>query len=36
VSQRGPAWLDTSRLLEFFGASGGDSRRRYRTFVALR
>jgi putative transposase len=36
VSQRGPAWLDTSRLLEFFGASGGDSRRRYRTFIALR
>ena len=31
-----PAWLDTPRLLDFFGASGGDSRRRYLDFVALR
>jgi putative transposase len=32
----GPAWLDTPRLLEFFGAGGGDSLRRYETFVELR
>jgi REP element-mobilizing transposase RayT len=32
----GPAWLDTPRLLDFFGASGGESRRRYADFVALR
>ena len=31
-----PVWLDTPRLLDFFGASGGDSRRRYADFVALR
>jgi REP element-mobilizing transposase RayT len=31
-----PPWLDTPRLLDFFGASGGDSRRRYTDFVALR
>jgi putative transposase len=31
-----PAWLDTPRLLDFFGASGGESRRRYADFVALR
>ena len=31
-----PAWLDTPRLLDFFGASGGESRRRYMDFVGLR
>jgi putative transposase len=31
-----PTWLDTARLYEFFGASGGDGRRRYQEFVALR
>ena len=31
-----PTWLDTPRLLDFFGASGGDSRRRYDALVALR
>jgi putative transposase len=31
-----PAWLDTPRLLDFFGAGGGDSHRRYADFVALR
>jgi hypothetical protein len=31
-----PTWLDTARLHEFFGASGGDGRRRYQEFVALR
>ena len=29
-------WLATDRLLGFFGASGGESRRRYAQFVALR
>jgi putative transposase len=28
-----PAWLDTPRLLDFFGADGGDPRRRYAEFV---
>jgi putative transposase len=32
---RAPAWLDTNRLLGFFGAGGGDSLRRYLDFVAL-
>jgi putative transposase len=32
----GPAWLDTPRLMDFFGASGGEARRRYADFVALR
>jgi REP-associated tyrosine transposase len=32
----GPAWLDTPRLLDFFGAGGGESRRRYAELVALR
>jgi putative transposase len=32
----GPAWLATNRLLDFFGASGGDGRRRYQQLVALR
>jgi putative transposase len=36
LDDRGPAWLDTPRLLEFFGAAGGESRRRYATFIALR
>jgi REP element-mobilizing transposase RayT len=31
-----PPWLDTPRLFDFFGAGGGDSRRRYADFVALR
>ena len=31
-----PAWLDTPRLLAFFGAGGGDARRRYAQMVALR
>jgi putative transposase len=33
---RGPAWLDTPRLLDFFGAGGGNSLRRYCDFVGLR
>jgi putative transposase len=32
----GPAWLDTVRLLAYFGAGGGDPLRRYADFVALR
>ena len=32
----GPAWLDTPRLLGFFGAGGGEARRRYADLVALR
>ena len=36
LEARAPAWLDTPRLLDFFGAGGGDSRRRYEDFVALR
>jgi putative transposase len=28
-------WLDTARLHEFFGANGGDGRRRYEQLVAL-
>jgi putative transposase len=31
-----PAWLDTPRLLDFFGASGGEASRRYADLVALR
>jgi putative transposase len=31
-----PPWLDTHRLLDYFGASGGESRRRYAHLVALR
>ena len=31
----GPGWLDMARLLAFFGASGGDSRRRYEQLVTL-
>jgi putative transposase len=34
--QARPAWLDTPRLLDFFGASGGESLRRYAELVALR
>ena len=34
--QTGPAWLDSPRLLDFFGALGGDARRRYEEFVELR
>jgi putative transposase len=34
--QPGPAWLDTPRLLDFFGAGGGEARRRYADFVTLR
>ena len=30
-----PIWLDTARLHEFFGANGGDARRRYQQFIAL-
>jgi REP element-mobilizing transposase RayT len=33
---RRPAWLDTPRLLAFFGAGGGECRRRYQQMVALR
>ena len=30
AQEHGPrTWLDTPRLLDFFGASGGDGRRRY-------
>ena len=36
VEADGPAWLDTPRLLAFFGASGGECRRRYAQMVALR
>lgn len=36
LGDRGPRWLDTTRLLAFFGASGGESRRRYAELVALR
>jgi putative transposase len=36
LDRRGPVWLDTTRLLDFFGAAGGDARRRYADFVALR
>jgi putative transposase len=36
VAEAGPAWLDTPRLMDFFGASGGDGRRRYAEFVALK
>jgi putative transposase len=36
LKQPGPAWLDTARLLDFFGTRGGESRRRYADFVALR
>jgi putative transposase len=28
-----PAWLDVSRLLAYFGAAGGEARRRYLAFV---
>ena len=30
----GPAWLDTARLLEYFGQDGGDPLRRYADFVS--
>jgi putative transposase len=33
---RAPQWLDTPRLLAYFGADGGDPRRRYADFVELR
>ena len=36
LEDTGPPWLDAARLLDFFGAAGGDSRRRYEAFVALR
>jgi len=36
VRDAGPEWLDTARLLAYFGADGGDARRRYTDFVALR
>ena len=36
ATQHGPAWLDTPRLLDFFGQAGGEARRRYADFVALR
>ncbi len=36
LKQPGPAWLDTARLLDFFGTRGGESLRRYADFVALR
>ena len=28
-----PRWLDSARLLAYFGAAGGDPRRRYDEFV---
>jgi putative transposase len=33
---RAPQWLDVGRLLAYFGVGGGDPRRRYADFVALR
>jgi putative transposase len=33
---RAPAWLDVRRLLEYFGAAGGDPAERYARFVAER
>ena len=36
ANRHAPAWLDTPRLLDFFGSGGGESRRRYQDFVALR
>jgi putative transposase len=36
LDHHGPAWLDSARLLDFFGAAGGESRRRYAELVALR
>jgi putative transposase len=30
-----PRWLDANRLLGYFGAAGGDPRRRYEEFVAV-
>jgi putative transposase len=33
LGARAPGWLDVSRLLWFFGAAGGQSRRRYVRFV---
>jgi REP element-mobilizing transposase RayT len=33
VGTRPPRWLDVARLLDFFGAAGGDPRERYAAFV---
>ena len=33
LTRTAPAWLDTARVLAYFGADGGDSRERYRSFV---
>jgi putative transposase len=34
LASGGPAWLDTGRLLEYFGQDGGDPLRRYADFVS--
>jgi hypothetical protein len=36
VGATAPLWLDVARLLAYFGADGGEPRRRYLDFVALR
>ena len=36
LSAQCPRWLDATRLLAYFGAGGGDARRRYADFVELR
>jgi len=36
LGDRAPRWLDATRLLAYFGAGGGDARRRYADFVELR
>jgi putative transposase len=36
LADGGPAWLDAPRLMDFFGASGGEGRRRYADMVELR
>lgn len=33
MTGNGPSWLDSARLLEYFGVAGGDPRERYRSFV---
>ena len=36
IRASGPPWLDVAGLLGYFGADGGDPRRRYDAFVAIR
>ena len=33
LASAGPAWLDTSRLMAYFGEDGGEPLRRYADFV---